>query len=187
MSQVTPWWDSLPHKLELCRAAKQQCQHKEICHRECHYEAGADGFPRKKCNTKCELLERCAGSTEWKSVTSHDLQEIEEGPFPQQSVQPSEQLQGPADLPTPVQPQVGEQWEEFLRYALDLQRRLAQESGVPLQPEPCQQRQSVTDVPDQKQSILNRLLRREAPATGTKYNFAKLWKDYAAFCNIEEV
>lgn len=117
------------------------------------------------------------------------------------SVQPSEQLQGPADLPTPVQPQVGEQWEEFLRYALDLQRRLAQggcgskrscwqgsfqtctmchekhdawdaESGVPLQPEPCQQRQSVTDVPDQKQSILNRLLRREAPATG----------GYCAYC-----
>ena len=40
------------------------------------------------------------------------------------------------------------------------------DTGVPLQPEPCQQRQSVMDVPDQKQSMLDRLLRREAPATG---------------------
>ena len=34
--------------------------------------------------------------------------------------------QPPKDLPAAVQPQVGEQWEEFLRYALDLQRRIAQ-------------------------------------------------------------
>lgn len=40
------------------------------------------------------------------------------------------------------------------------------DTGVPLQPEPCQQRQAVMDAPDQKQSMLDRLLRREAPVTG---------------------
>lgn len=187
MSQVTPWWDCVPHKLQLCRAAKQECQFKEVCHRECWYESGKDGLPKKTCNTKCELLKRCAGGTEWESLTSRNLQEVEQGPFPEQSGHSISELESPAALPAPVQPQVGEQWEEFLKYALDLQRRIAEDSGVTLQPEPAQQRQSVTDIPDQKQSILNRLLRREPPATGTKYNFAKLWKDYAAFGNIEEV
>lgn len=44
------------------------------------------------------------------------------------SDQTTSQPQSPANLPVPapVQPQVGEQWEEFLRYALELQRRIAQ-------------------------------------------------------------
>ena len=33
--------------------------------------------------------------------------------------------QSQAAQPVPVQPEVGEQWEEFLRYALEMQRQLA--------------------------------------------------------------
>ena len=44
------------------------------------------------------------------------------------SGQTTSQPQSPANppAPAPLQPQVGEQWEEFLRYALELQRRIAQ-------------------------------------------------------------
>ncbi|KAL0019216.1 hypothetical protein WJX77_009552 [Trebouxia sp. C0004] len=83
--------------------------------------------------------------------------------------------------------EVGEQWEEFLKYALELQRQLAKESGVSLEPEPPLPRQRMMDVPVQNRSVLQRLFKREPPVAGTKYNFAKLWKDYAAYGNIEEV
>ena len=35
-------------------------------------------------------------------------------------------LQRPAALPAPVQPQLGEQWEEFVKYAQELQRQIAE-------------------------------------------------------------
>ncbi|KAL0055659.1 hypothetical protein WJX82_002890 [Trebouxia sp. C0006] len=87
-----------------------------------------------------------------------------------------------------LQSEVGEQWEEFLKYALELQRQLAKESGVSLEPEPPLPRQRMMDVPVQNKSVLQRLFRRrEPPVAGTKYDFAKLWKDYAAYGSIEEV
>ncbi|DBA73684.1 TPA: hypothetical protein ACH3X2_009664 [Trebouxia sp. C0005] len=86
-----------------------------------------------------------------------------------------------------LQSEVGEQWEEFLRYALELQRQLAKESSVSLEPEPPLPRQRMMDVPAENKSVLQRLFKRESPVAGTKSNFAKLWKDYAAYGNIEEV
>ncbi|DBA99566.1 TPA: hypothetical protein ACH3X3_012145 [Trebouxia sp. C0006] len=62
------------------------------------------------------------------------------------------------------------------------------ESGVSLEPEPPLPRQRMMDVPVQNKSVLQRLFRRrEPPVAGTKYDFAKLWKDYAAYGSIEEV
>lgn len=133
-----------------------------------------------------QLLKLCPGRNEWESVTSRDLQETEQGPPPEYSQQISGH-QSQVATTVPLQPEVGEQWEEFLKYALEMQRQLAQESGVSLEPEPPLPRQCVMDVPPQSRGVLNRLFRREPPVNGTKYNFAKLWKDYAAYGNIEEV
>lgn len=184
MASVTPWWS---HRYELCRATKQECHYKEVCHRECFYEVGEDGTPRRKCVSNMQLLELCPGRNQWESITSRDLQETEQGPSVQHSSQHTSGEQSQAAQHVPVQPEVGEQWEEFLRYALEMQRQLAKETGVTLEPEPSLPRQRVMDVPVPNKSVLQRLFRREPPVTGTKYNFAKLWKDYAAYGSIEEV
>lgn len=182
MGSVTPWWNSVSQQYELCRATKQNCHFKEVCHRECFYDVADDGTSCKKCVSKVQLLKRCPGWNEWESVTSRDLQETEQGPFPHHSEQrPREPSQAA------LRSEVGEQWEEFLKYALELQRQLAKESGVSLEPEPPLPRQRVMDVPVQNKSVLRRLFQREPPVAGTKYNFAKLWKDYAAYGNIEEI
>ncbi|DBB06332.1 TPA: hypothetical protein ACH3X1_011901 [Trebouxia sp. C0004] len=183
MASATPWWNSLSQQYELCRATKQKCHFKEVCHRECFYDVGKDGTSCKKCVSKVQLLKLCPGRNEWESVTSRDLQETEQGPFPEHSSKQRPWESSQAVLHS----EVGEQWEEFLKYALELQRQLAKESGVSLEPEPPLPRQRMMDVPVQNRSVLQRLFKREPPVAGTKYNFAKLWKDYAAYGNIEEV
>lgn len=188
MGSTRPWWDTLPQQYQHCRAARQECQFKEVCHRECRYEVSKDGTDCKKCVTKMQLLRLCPGSNDWEKVTSQDLQETEQGPSLSTSSQqlPAHPAQGAANAP--VQPEIGQQWEDFLRYALELQRQLALESRVSLEPEPPLPRHRVKESdPEQNKSMLNRLFRRNAPAPGTKYNFAKLWKDYAAYGSIEEV
>ncbi|KAL0036154.1 hypothetical protein WJX79_006196 [Trebouxia sp. C0005] len=217
---VTPWWNSVSQQYELCRATKQKCHFKEVCHRECFYDVGEDGTSCKKCVSKVQLLKLCPGRNDWESVTSRDLQETEQGPFHQHR-QDHTPIQCVEDLvvqnsllsqhssvlssfpicnplcsskqrlwepsQAALQSEVGEQWEEFLRYALELQRQLAKESSVSLEPEPPLPRQRMMDVPAENKSVLQRLFKRESPVAGTKSNFAKLWKDYAAYGNIEEV
>ena len=61
MPQVAPWWDAAALNLQQCRATKSGCLFKEVCHRECYYETGADGTPRRKCVTDMQLLKMCPG------------------------------------------------------------------------------------------------------------------------------
>ena len=60
MPEVAPWWDKAALNLQRCRA-KSDCVFKEVCHRECYYETGIDGTPRRKCVSEMQLLKLCPG------------------------------------------------------------------------------------------------------------------------------
>lgn len=58
---LAPWWGQIALNLQQCRASKPECVFKEVCHRECYYETGSDGTPRRKCVSEMQLLKLCPG------------------------------------------------------------------------------------------------------------------------------
>ena len=61
MGSIKPWWNTLPQQYQHCRAARQECQFKEVHHRECRYEVSKDGTSCKKCVSKMQVLKLCPG------------------------------------------------------------------------------------------------------------------------------
>lgn len=186
---VAPWSDKAALYLQQCRASKPDCVFKEVCHRECYYETRSDGIPRRKCVSEMQLLKLCPGRHDWETVSATASSEAgqAESPFPSNGSLDPQSSSDSSHQPAPLQPQLGEQWEDFLKYASDLQRQLASATGVALEPEPATPRQRHVEPQPAPRTVLDRLLRREPGVSpGDQKTYAKLWKDYAAFGSIEE-
>jgi hypothetical protein len=109
-----------------------------------HYDAA--GRPYRKCDTVLRKLRQCPGRPQ-EEVASHREEVIDSNLEQDASTQPSPTPRATSanSQQEPVTTDVGELWEAFLDYALNLQQQLSPEDSMQLSPEPQARPQPYAD------------------------------------------